>query len=67
MIASKRRCHSASADRLTGLQILFGRPNDDPMYDAYPVTEAQRASLKNLLGKPLDPSCFDCFVEARRA
>ncbi len=51
---------------LAGLQLLFGRPKDDPMYDAYPVTEDQRATLEKLLGKSLDFSRFEYFVEAWR-
>ena len=49
---------------LVELQVLFSRPNDDPMYDAYPVTEAQRASLEKILGKHLDLSRYDYFVES---
>ena len=52
---------------LADLQALFGRPKDDPMYDAYPVTEAQRPSLEKLLGRTLDISRFEYFVEAWRA
>jgi len=51
---------------LADLQALFGRPEDDPMYDAYAVTEAQRPSLEKLLGRSLDLSRFEYFVEAWR-
>jgi hypothetical protein len=51
---------------LADLQHLFGRPEDDPMYDAYRVTESQRPTLEKLLGRTLDLSRYEYFVEAWR-
>lgn len=45
------------------LQSLFGQPQDNPMYDVYPVSEEQAKRLQFYVGHPLDLRKYDYFVE----
>ncbi len=48
---------------LAVLQDLFGEPQDNPMYDAYPVRQAQAKRLQSYTGRTLDLQAYDYFVE----
>ncbi len=48
----------------TRLQVLLGRPSDDPMYGDYPIDEAQAARLGTALGIDLLALNLNLFVEA---
>ncbi len=45
------------------LHALFEQPEDDPMYDAYPVHEAQAERLQAYVDHLIDLQAYDYFVE----
>lgn len=45
------------------LHSLFQQPQDDPMYDAYPVDEAQAKRLQSYTDHPINLQAYDYFVE----
>jgi hypothetical protein len=45
------------------LRRLWGRPDDDPMYDSYPVTPEIADELAQRVGESLRTSEFDYFLE----
>ncbi len=45
------------------LHSLFQQPQDDPMYDAYPIGEAQAGCLQAYTAHPIDLQAYDYFVE----
>jgi hypothetical protein len=49
---------------LAELQELFGVAPDNPMYDSFPVTEAQSAPLQRATGIEIDLHHYDYFVDA---
>ncbi len=48
---------------LSMLHDLFQQPQDDPMYDAYPVGEAQAERLQAYTDHTIDLQAYDYFVE----
>lgn len=48
---------------LSMLHDLFQQPQDDPMYDVYPVHEAQAECLQVYTNHPIDLQAYDYFVE----
>ena len=49
---------------LADLQELFSVASDDPMYDSFPVTEAQVEPLNRATGISIDLQRYDYFVDA---
>jgi len=47
------------------IRLLTGQPASDPMYNSYPVSEAQGGSLEAATGHSLDFSRYDYFVEGK--
>ena len=48
---------------VAALQDLFEQPRDNPMYDVYPVSEAQAERLRAHVDQPIDLRAYDYFVE----
>lgn len=48
---------------VTTLQGVFDQPRDNPMYDAYPVHEAQAKRLQSYVEYPINLRAYDYFVE----
>lgn len=49
---------------LADLQELFGVAADNPMYDSFAVSEAQREPLQRAIGIKIDLHRYDYFVDA---
>lgn len=45
------------------LQSFFGQPQDNPMYDVYPVSKEQANQLQAYVEQPIDLQTYDYFVE----
>ena len=45
------------------LHNLFQQPQDDPMYDSYPVSKQQLKALQSHTDHPIDLQKYDYFVE----
>ena len=56
--------HLPSSWTLEMLQGLLDLPQDDPMYDCYPVGEAQLERLAESLGIALPTETYEFFLEA---
>lgn len=54
--------HSLNRLTLNDLQSLFGIDESNPMFDCYPVAEAQRASIEMDIGIRLNLAQFDYQV-----
>jgi hypothetical protein len=48
---------------LAELRALVGAPEDDPLYDSYPIGSSQARVVEGLTGSILDLDRFDYFVE----
>jgi hypothetical protein len=55
--------HSLGDVDVAVLRRLWGRPDDDPMYDSYPVTPAMADQMADYVGEPLRLDDFDYFLE----
>lgn len=49
------------------LQRLFNEPAENPMYDCYPITEAQLPEIHRIAGRSIDLRLGDYFVECEQA
>jgi hypothetical protein len=55
--------HSLGDVDVAQLRRLWGRPDDDPMYESYPVTPAIADPIAEYVGEPLHLDDFDYFLE----
>lgn len=60
-LSSSHLIHGLS---LADLQRMFGIDESNPMFDCYPVAEAQKAALESAAGVRIDLDRFDYFVTA---
>ena len=56
-----------SGVRLSDLQAMFGAPASNPMYDCWPVGEAQVAWVSGVAGLTVDAGRYDYMIEADAA
>jgi hypothetical protein len=47
---------------LSELQALFGQSQDNPMYDAYPISAIHTQSLQNKLSHMIDLERYDYYL-----
>jgi hypothetical protein len=57
------REHALGNVDVADLRRLWDRPDDDPMYDSYPVTAGNATAIGERLGEPLQLNEFDYFLE----
>jgi len=55
--------HSLGDVDIATLRRMFGRPDDDPMYDSYPVDGTIADAMAHYLDEPLRLDEFDFFLE----
>jgi hypothetical protein len=59
------REHQLPRVELVELQRLWGQPEDDPMFEMFEVTDAQRPFVEAALGSALDLDAHSYFLSTR--
>ena len=57
------REHSLADVDVAMLRRLWGRPDDDPMYDSYPVDGTIADAMAEHVAEPMELDQFDYFLE----
>jgi IS1 family transposase len=55
--------HSLGDIDVSTLRRLWDRPDEDPMYDSYPVTAEIADAIAEYVDAPLQLSAYDYFLE----